>query len=453
MHPIVRSVRCACHGATRQPWKQQPPSTSPRSASRPSASTSTASSSTTNAPYASSASAESPAALVADAIEIGARVLDREQTAANAEFVKAEFERAARDLDKEFVERARAVAERLDQKVDEVFGGRDRQGHAAARAPLRRRLQRGRAEPRQGAARRCAGPHPRGPAQAVLVRRRRLEPDRRLPAGDARDDEAARPAAGRPAAPDDRADAGDGAADRRAAGGEGEARRRRRRRGEGHGQGPHLRGGGARGASTRIATPQGDDCEAVGDQKESTGKKGDVLVAHRRLRGRRRAAGSCSRPRTRRLSRPKALEELDGACGSATPTTRSWSSPTRRSCRRRRCRCASTTATSSSARSIPQDGQPLALELAYKLARARVLMSRAATPGSTRPRCATRSSARCQSFDEVRRDQVSSSPARRRRSRRRASSSTRWPTACKPTCAQVDALIQAAEDAAEARPD
>src|SRR5512134_679034 len=56
---------------------------------------------------------EDPAKLVGDAIEIGARVLDREQTAANADFVKAEFERAARELDAAFVERARKVSERL----------------------------------------------------------------------------------------------------------------------------------------------------------------------------------------------------------------------------------------------------------------------------------------------------------------------------------------------------
>ena len=65
---------------------------------------------------------ENPARFVVEAIEIGARVLDREQTGANAEFVKAEFEKAARELDSEFVERARQVAERLDAKVDEVFG-------------------------------------------------------------------------------------------------------------------------------------------------------------------------------------------------------------------------------------------------------------------------------------------------------------------------------------------
>jgi hypothetical protein len=48
--------------------------------------------------------------LILDAIGIGARVLDREQAGANAEAVKAEMDRAARELNDEFAERARAVA-------------------------------------------------------------------------------------------------------------------------------------------------------------------------------------------------------------------------------------------------------------------------------------------------------------------------------------------------------
>ncbi len=65
---------------------------------------------------------DDPVRFVTEAIEIGARVLDRELTGANAEFVRAEFEKTARELDASFVERARRVAERLDAKVDEVFG-------------------------------------------------------------------------------------------------------------------------------------------------------------------------------------------------------------------------------------------------------------------------------------------------------------------------------------------
>jgi hypothetical protein len=63
-----------------------------------------------------------PAKTVSDAIEIGSRVLDREQAAANAEYVKTEFEKSARELDVAFTERARQIAELLEQKVDGVFG-------------------------------------------------------------------------------------------------------------------------------------------------------------------------------------------------------------------------------------------------------------------------------------------------------------------------------------------
>src|SRR5918992_5194660 len=65
---------------------------------------------------------EEPAKTVTDAIEIGVRVLDREQAAANAEYVKTEFERASRQLEQEFTDKARTVADFFGSKVDEVFG-------------------------------------------------------------------------------------------------------------------------------------------------------------------------------------------------------------------------------------------------------------------------------------------------------------------------------------------
>src|SRR5919109_4310127 len=63
-----------------------------------------------------------PVRTVVDSIEIGARVLDREQVGANAEFVKTEFERASRELEREFTDKAGKVAEVLGEKVDQVFG-------------------------------------------------------------------------------------------------------------------------------------------------------------------------------------------------------------------------------------------------------------------------------------------------------------------------------------------
>src|SRR3954447_20438581 len=72
---------------------------------------------------------EDPAQTLTDAIEIGARVLDREQAAANTEFVKTEFERASRQMEEEFRDRARTVLEFFDKRVDSVFGPEN--GHLA----------------------------------------------------------------------------------------------------------------------------------------------------------------------------------------------------------------------------------------------------------------------------------------------------------------------------------
>ena len=68
------------------------------------------------------AESDDPSGVVRDAIEIGARILDREQTGANAEFVKAEFEKAATELNQQFVERARTVAEGMNTVITRHFG-------------------------------------------------------------------------------------------------------------------------------------------------------------------------------------------------------------------------------------------------------------------------------------------------------------------------------------------
>src|SRR4051795_11792368 len=65
---------------------------------------------------------EDPVRVVADAIEIGARVLDREQAGANAEFVKGELDKATREVELVLAERTREVTEQLGRKVDEAFG-------------------------------------------------------------------------------------------------------------------------------------------------------------------------------------------------------------------------------------------------------------------------------------------------------------------------------------------
>ncbi len=54
--------------------------------------------------------------VVADAVEIGARVLDREQAGANAEFVKASSTRSTREVELALPERTREVTEQISRR-------------------------------------------------------------------------------------------------------------------------------------------------------------------------------------------------------------------------------------------------------------------------------------------------------------------------------------------------
>src|SRR3954452_8640635 len=65
---------------------------------------------------------DDPVAIVNDALEVGARVLEREMAAVDAEFVRNEFEKVSREVEASFGERAKVVADFFGTKVDEVFG-------------------------------------------------------------------------------------------------------------------------------------------------------------------------------------------------------------------------------------------------------------------------------------------------------------------------------------------
>src|SRR5581483_3917729 len=64
-----------------------------------------------------SESGQDGARTVADAIEIGARVLDREDAAAEVDYVRAEFERQASDLRERLVRSLEAGDERLAERI------------------------------------------------------------------------------------------------------------------------------------------------------------------------------------------------------------------------------------------------------------------------------------------------------------------------------------------------
>jgi hypothetical protein len=59
---------------------------------------------------------------VTDAIEIGARVLDREATSAEVDFVKHEFERVSTEVEHAFTDRARQLGESLQEQLERFLG-------------------------------------------------------------------------------------------------------------------------------------------------------------------------------------------------------------------------------------------------------------------------------------------------------------------------------------------
>jgi hypothetical protein len=321
---------------------------------------------------------DDPTRFVVEAIEIGARVLDREQTGANAEFVRAEFEKTARELDHEFVDRARRVAERLDAKVDEVFG------------------------PEHGHVTRALAKH-FGDDSSVAVQNRvktllaevsvQMREDLRKQFTSSSD---ANPLHGFQNA--------HLAATRQIAGQQSEQMRSMNEKLEKMNlEIARLRAekeklveiaavqdkGTAKGrtyeeavaeALLALAAARGDDCDAVGDTRGEGGKKGDFVVA----------IDACSGPargrivfeaKNRKLSKNDAIAELDGAMETraADYAVLVVSSDGKLPARTHPLR--EFNGDKLFVTFDPEEGSTLALEVAYGLARARVLMARAGDDG------------------------------------------------------------------------
>ena len=317
--------------------------------------------------------AEDPGRLVADMLEIGARVLDREHTGADVEFVKAEFERAARSLDAEFVERARKVAERLDQKVDEVFGPEN--GHVTK--VLQRHF---------GDESSVAVQHR---VQAVVqeVAAKMREDLRRQFSSDSESN----PLAGfQRASLAVMKQSSDQQAERLAAMTSeltalkvqlAELRAEKEKRGE---VAAAEERGAAKGrtyeeavfeALDAIAVARGDDCDAVGDTRGEGGRKGDVVVAIDACAGPARGR-VVFEAKDRKLSKNQALEELDAAMQTRGADYAVLVVPSEDELPARTHPLREYNGDKLFVVYDPEDGSRLALEVAYGLARARVLMAR-----------------------------------------------------------------------------
>jgi Uncharacterized protein conserved in bacteria (DUF2130) len=311
------------------------------------------------------------AKLMLEAIEVGARILDREQVGANADFVKAEFEKAARDLKAEFTDRAKGVADRLDEKVDEVFGSDDGvvakilarhfadESSTAVQHKVRLVLDEVAKQMREDVRKSLTADSQDNPIVAIQRASLKVIRDNAAEQGQHLREMGARLEAMRVELAELKAEKAklvEVAAERE----KGTAK------GRTFEEVVHE-------ALDRIALAQGDDCEAVGDFLAGTGKKGDVVIG----------IGGCHGPargrvvfevKTSRMSRPKAIEELDAAKAERNAEYAVLVVPSEDRVPARMLPLREYNGDKLVVAFDPEEGSPLGLQVAYALARARVLM-------------------------------------------------------------------------------
>jgi uncharacterized protein DUF2130 len=315
--------------------------------------------------------------LVLDAIAIGARVLDREQTGANAEFVRSEFEKAARELDAAFVDRARLVAERLDKRIDDVFGPEN--GHVtkalarhfgdessvAVQNRVKALLAEVNVQMREDLRRQFSSDGENNP----------LATFQRMAIGAMRDNAQAQAEQLK-------------AMDAKLAAMREDVLRLQAEKQKLEEVAAEAERGTAKGRSYEeevalaidaLALPLGDDCEAVGDVKEATGKKGDVVVAIGAAQGPPQGR-IVFEAKNSRLSRPEAVRQLDEARRERNADYSVLVVPSEDKVPARMHALREYNGDKLIV-SYDVDEGPLALQVAYSLARARVLMARGGADG------------------------------------------------------------------------
>jgi hypothetical protein len=320
---------------------------------------------------------EDPVRTVLDAVEIGARVLDREQAGANAEFVKAEFEKAAHDLNTQFTDRARQFAEFFNDRIDKVLGPEN--GHLnreleklfsdgstasvqnRVRELVGQELTRSRDDlMRQFSA--ADGNNPLADFKAGTIRV--------LKAAEERQHETQQRLLHQMAELEKQLQALRLEKEKLE---EVEAERER-----GTAKGRTFEEAVAE-AVDRIALAQGDVAEAVGDLKEATGKVGDVLVAIDACNGPARGRVVLE-AKDSRLSKPRALEELDRAMAERSADAAILVVPSEDEVPAKMHELREYNGDKLVVAFDPEAGT-LPLEVAYRLARARVLMNRSDADG------------------------------------------------------------------------
>ena len=295
---------------------------------------------------------EDPARVVADAIEIGARVLEREQAGSSVEVLRADMEKASREVEARLGATSEQVVTELRTRLEEAFG--PDQGHvtrvlqrhfgAESSTAVQHQVRDRRRRAAQRVARAAAtSSSPRADESNPLAAFQKLavaairqssdqqhahlrEMNQRI--GSLQLEiaklQAEREKALEVAAEHDRSTA----------------------KGRPYEEAVFD-------AIDAIAGGAGDDCDAVGDLPGVGGRKGDVVVGDRRLLG---LAARADRLRGQELARGqegRARRARRGDGPARRRLRRSGSSRPRSSCRRACSRCARSTATSCSWSTTP----------------------------------------------------------------------------------------------------
>jgi hypothetical protein len=321
---------------------------------------------------------DDPVKPVLDAIEIGARVLDRESAGANADFVRSELEKATREAEHALGERTREFNEVLAKKVDEAFGAES--GHVtkalerhfsddssvAVQNRVRQVVSEALAQVQQSLVRQFSSADAQNPLaefkQGVVrsVHQAAAEQGKTLRALDARMATLQQEVASLRVERDKLAEI--------------EAERER-----GTAKGRTFEEQVAE-ALDQLASLQGDDCEAVGDLKGATGRVGDVVVGIDGCNGPARGR-IVFEAKNSKLSRNKALAELDDSLRDRNADFAVLVVPSEDKVPANMRPMREYNGDKMIVTLDPESEETLALELAYSLARARVLMQRSEADG------------------------------------------------------------------------
>jgi hypothetical protein len=387
------------------------------------------------------ADAPDPARLVEDAIEIGSRILDREQTGAQVEVIKAELEKATQSAGRSLDETATRVKSEVDAKLAELLGPETGylskalsrhfgdESSDAVQHKVRNVVRDVSAQMRDDLRKQFSSDSESNPLagfqKASLAMIKHTSDQQLTRLGEMTDKLESMKLE---------------IAELRAEKEKLEELASEREKGTGKGRSYEE---SVFDAIADIARGRGDDAEAVGDTRGEGGRKGDVVVGIDACAGQPRGQ-IVFEAKDRRLSRNEALAELDVCLATRSATYAVLVVPSEDELPARTHANTEFNANKVFCVYDPEDGATLSLEVAYTLARARVLMARDDGDGLDAVALRTEVERATQALEEVRKIKVQLTNASSGIQNARGLVDTMADTV-RSHLAQVNALLDAAE--------